>query len=98
MSCVFLKRAGLEIQCLEIFFGSLDPGTAIITLQIIFVLAKYRVFIKYCVFPYNFLNFLNSACSAAALVFYLPGVCTDTDIERKQSPEYILKSSKKRNI
>ena len=36
-----------------------------------------RVFIKYCVF-------LNSASSAAALVFYLPGVCTHTDTEGKQ--------------
>ena len=43
----------------------------------------YRVFNKNCVFPYNFLNFLNSANSAAALVFYLPGVCTHTDISRK---------------
>ena len=58
----------------------------------------YRVFIKYCFFPYNFLNFLNSANSAAARLFYLPGVCTHTDIEKKQSPEYILKSSKKHNI
>ena len=58
----------------------------------------YRVFIKYCVFPYFFFNFLNSASSAAALVFYLPGVCTHTDIERKQSLENILKSSKKHNI
>ena len=58
----------------------------------------YRVFIKYCVFPYNFLNFLNSANSAAARLFYLPGVCTHTDIEKKQSPENILKSSKKHNI
>ena len=32
--------------------------------------------------------FLDSVSSAAALVFYLPGVCTHTDIERKQSPEY----------
>ena len=56
---------------------------------------SYRVFIKYCVFP---LNFLNSASSAAALVFYLPGVCTRNDIERKQSQEYILKASKKHNI
>ena len=31
-------------------------------------------------------------------LFYLPGVCTHTDIERKQSPENILKSSKKHNI
>ena len=28
--------------------------------------------------------FLNSAISAAALVFYLPGVCTQTDTEGKQ--------------
>ena len=36
--------------------------------------------------------FLNSASSAAALVFYLPGVCTHTDTEGKtekgQSQEY----------
>ena len=31
-----------------------------------------------------------SASSAAALVFYLPGVCTHTDTEGKQSPENIL--------
>ena len=51
----------------------------------------YRVFIKYCVFPSNFVIFLNSASSAAALVFYLPGVCTHTDTEgkqRKASQEY----------
>ena len=41
----------------------------------------YRVFIKYCVFPLKFWIFLNSASSAAALVFYLPGVCTHTDTE-----------------
>ena len=34
--------------------------------------------------------FLNSANSAAALVFYLPGVCTHTDTEGKQSPEYFF--------
>ena len=33
--------------------------------------------------------FLNSASSAAALVFYLSGVCTQTDTEGKQSPEYL---------
>ena len=49
-------------------------------------------------FPKNTVIFLNSVSSAAALVFYLPGVCTHTDIERKQSPENILKSSKKHNI
>ena len=44
----------------------------------------YRVFIKNCVFPLNFVIFLNSASSAEALVFYLPGVCTHTDTEGKQ--------------
>ena len=41
--------------------------------------------------------FLNSASSAAALVFYLPGVCTHTDTEGKQREarvRNILKSSK----
>ena len=38
----------------------------------------YRVFIKYCVF------YLNSASSAAALVLYLPGVCTHNDTEEKR--------------
>ena len=32
--------------------------------------------------------FLNSASSAAALVFYLPCVCTHTDKEGEQSFEY----------
>ena len=35
-------------------------------------------------FPYNFVIFLNSASSAAALVFYLPGMCTRTVTEGKQ--------------
>ena len=48
----------------------------------------YRVFMKYCVLPGNFAIILNSASSAAALVFYLPGVCTHTDTKGKQSPEY----------
>ena len=42
---------------------------------------------------------LNSASSAAALVFYLPGVCTHTDTEGKQSKarvQNILKSSVKK--
>ena len=42
--------------------------------------------------------FLNSAISAEALVVYLPGVCTHTDIEGKQGKSRvrnILKSSKK---
>ena len=40
------------------------------------ILIIWRVFIKYCVILKIFsLFFLNSASSAAALVFYLPGVC-----------------------
>ena len=35
-------------------------------------------------FSLNFVIFLNSASSGAALVFYLPGVCTHTDTEGKQ--------------
>ena len=42
--------------------------------------------------------FLNSASSAAALVFYLPGVCTHTDtegIQRKARVRNILKYQEK---
>ena len=46
--------------------------------------------------------FLNSASSAAALVFYLPGVCTHTDTEegkhRKTRVQNILKSLEKNTI
>ena len=35
-------------------------------------------------FPSNVVIFLNSASPAAALVFYLPGVCTHNDTEGKQ--------------
>ena len=45
--------------------------------------------------------FLHSASSAAALVFYLPGECTHTDIKRKQRKarvRNILKSSEKNTI
>ena len=45
------------------------------------ILCSYRVFIKYCFFSY-FVIFLNSASSAAVLVFDLPW-CTHTDTERK---------------
>ena len=44
------------------------------------------------------MTFLNSASSAAALVFYLPGVCTHSDSEgkkRKARARNILKSSEK---
>ena len=35
-------------------------------------------------FPLNVVIFLNSSSSTAALVFYLPGVCTHTDTVGKQ--------------
>ena len=50
---------------------------------------------------YFLVLFLNSASSAAALVFYLPGVCTHSDTEGKQRKarvRNILKSSKKNTI
>ena len=47
----------------------------------------------------NIVFFPNSASSAAALVFYLPCVCTHTDIKGKQRKarvgNIILKSSEK---
>ena len=58
---------------------------------------SYRVFIKYCSLSLKFYYFLNSANSAAALVFYLPGACTHTDTEGKQRKarvRNILKISK----
>ena len=50
-------------------------------------LLKYRVFIKYRGFFLK--KFLNSASSAAAIVFYLPGVCvhTLTPRENRERPE-----------
>ena len=38
--------------------------------------------------------FLNFASSGAALVFYLPGVCSHADTEGKQCPEYFEKFGK----
>ena len=38
--------------------------------------------------------FLNSASSVAALVFYLPGVCTQTDTEGKQRKAKVRNSLK----
>ena len=49
-------------------------------------------------FSFKFVIFLNSASSAAALVFYLPVVCTHTNTEGKQRKARvwnILKSSEK---
>ena len=56
------------------------------------------MFIKYCVFSLRFWIFLNSASSAASAGFYLPCVCTHTDIEGEQRTarvRNILKSSEK---
>ena len=61
----------------------------------------YRVFIKYCVFYLKVVIFPNSASFAAALVFYLPSVCTHTETEGKQRKarvRNILKYSKKNTI
>ena len=52
-------------------------------------------------FPKNFVIILNSASSAAALVFYLPCMCTHTDTEgkpRKARVRNILESSEKNTI
>ena len=52
-----------------------------------------------CFFLKIFVIFLNSASSAAALVFYLPGVCTHTDTkgkQRKTRVRNILKSLEKK--
>ena len=46
-------------------------------------------------FPSNVVIFLNSASSAAALVFYLPGVCTHTLTPRENRVLNIFKSSEK---
>ena len=54
------------------------------------------VFIKYCVFPINVVIFLNSAISAAALVFYLsfsgPSMKSNVHTEEK------LNDTRVRNI
>ena len=80
-----------------------DKISHLITMNIIMMI--YSVFIKYCVFSLRLCDFLNSDSSAAALVFYLPAVCTHsthTDTEGKQrkgqSPKYLKKNKKKHNI
>ena len=47
-----------------------------------------------CFFSYRFVIFLNSASSAAALVFYLHCVCTHTDNEGKQRKAEVRNISK----
>ena len=51
--------------------------------------------LKIVFFPLNFVIFLNSATSAAALVFYLPGVCTHTDNEGRPESGIFFKIRKK---
>ena len=52
---------------------------------------KYRVFIEYCAFSLNVVIFLNSASSAAALVFYLsfsgPSTMVYTPKKNRERPE-----------
>ena len=62
------------------------------TFSMIVMSRRYRVFIKYCVFSLKFVIFLNCASSAAALVFYLPGVCTQTDTKGKQRKARVQKN------
>ena len=50
-----------------------------------YAIATGCLFIKHCVFPVNFVIFLNSASSAVALVLYLPG---RGKVEKGNSPEY----------
>ena len=72
-----------------------NPAIAVISLEL---MLNYRVFIKYCVFSLKCYDFLNSASSVAALVFYLPSVCTHTDTggkQRRARVQNISKSSEK---
>ena len=56
-------------------------------LYLTYEIVIYRVFIKHFVFPYNFVIFLNSASSAAALVYLLMFVHTLTARENRERPE-----------
>ena len=55
---------------------------------------RYRVFINFVFFPSNFVIILNSASSAAALVFYQPVMCTHTATEGKQRKVRVRKNVK----
>ena len=86
LNCILLSTAGKENEA--------DDCTSVLSG------CTYRVFIKYCVFS-SFFIFLNSASSAAALVFYLPGVCTHNDTDGKQRKarvRNIFKNSEKNTI
>ena len=54
--------------------------------DIIFCL--YRVFIKYCVFSLKYCDFSELCQFSCSAGFRPTGVCTHTDTEGKQSPEY----------
>ena len=61
------------------------------------------MFIKYCVFSLKVFDFseLCQFCGSAALVFYLPDMCTHTDTEEKQRKarvRNIFKNSGKKTI
>ena len=75
-----------------------DDRTYVVSANKVIHKLLYRVFIKYCVFSLKFCDFSELCSSVAALVFYLPGVCTHTDTKGKQSPEYFYKFGKKHNI
>ena len=68
-----LTYKGDEANCKDYLRMNTGPFTCL----------NYRVLIKYCVFPWNVVIFLNFS-RAEALVFYLPGVYTHTDTEGKQ--------------
>ena len=81
----------------------IDDDDLCIQLRLLYLFnyQRYRVFIQYCLFPLKFWIFLNSASSAAALVFYLPfsGPCTQRwKTERGKNSEYSLKFSKKKQL
>ena len=81
------------------YFKKENDSVDIITL-ITFLLTTNKYFtytgcsLNFVFFPSDFVVFLNSASSAAALVFYLPGVCTlythwhRGKTEKGRSPEY----------
>ena len=67
-------------KCIKFIYKRIDRSLFLGLSYISF----YKVFINYCVYSLKLCDFLNSASSAAALVFYLPCVCTHSDTERKQ--------------
>ena len=69
--------------------------------SIVIIVIKPRFFTSFTTrCSLNFVIILNSAISAAALVFDLPGMCTHTDTEGKQGKARVwnILKSKKHNI